>query len=58
MCLRSHTLFGTFPRTCTIFLNQEAPFAIYASMTEMNFPYSVCSDFENLYKSQRDKKST
>gem|GEM_PF-2041667 len=33
-------------------MNQEAPFAIYASMTEMNFPYSSCSDL-NLYKSQR-----
>lgn len=38
-------------RTYTIFLNQEAPFAIYASMTEMNFPYSACSDLESIQKS-------
>jgi len=31
-------------------LNQEAPLAIYALMTEMNFPYLGCSDLEAIRK--------
>lgn len=33
-----------------IFLNQEVPLAVYASMTEMNFPCSGYYDLEPIQK--------